>query len=143
MTRSSLILRFKNLLNDLQDRFSIINNLVTDKIYIFNNEINHLKSRLSLDYIAEIISKLYDQKENLDRILSISIENKLSGLHQKISDYKKSLDSNNIKNILEKGFGLIKDENDKIVNKSKMLSIGQKISINLIDGKVEAEIIEK
>jgi len=86
---------------------------------------------------------LFDQKENLDRILNISIENKLSNLERKISSYKKSLDSNNIRNILQKGFGLIKDEDNKIISKSKMLSKGQKININFIDGKVEAKIIEK
>ena len=76
-------------------------------------------------------------------MLSINIRNKLSGLHQSLSGYRKSLDSNNISNILMKGFTLIKDENNKIINKTKMLSLGQKISINFVDGKVEAKIIEK
>ncbi len=132
-----------DLLLDLKNSISLIKNLADNRISFLDNQNNHFKSRLSLDYIEQIISRLFDQKENLDRILNISIENKLSNLERKISSYKKSLDSNNIRNILQKGFGLIKDENNKIISKSKMLSKGQKININFIDGKVEAKIIEK
>ena len=133
----------KNLLNELYNDTAFIQNSINSKLLFLNNETNHLKSRLSVDYITEIINRLYDQKENLDRILSVNVQDKISSLYQKVSGYKKSLDSNNIKNILQKGFGLIKNKDNKVISKAKRLNIGQKISIYFIDGKIEAEIIEK
>ena len=133
----------KNLLNELNDDIVFIENLTNAKLLFLNNETNHLKNRLSLDYVTQIINRLYDQKENLDKILSTSVRNKISAICQRVEECKKSLDSNNIKNILKKGFGLIKDKDNKLISKSKALSVGQKISIDFIDGKVEAKIIEK
>ena len=133
----------KNLLNELNNDDILIENIINAKLLFLNNETNHLKSRLSLDYVTQIINRLYDQKENLDKILSSSVKNKISDICQSVEKYKKSLDSNNIKNILKKGFGLIKDKDNKLIGKSKELIVGQKISIDFIDGKVEAKIIEK
>ena len=61
-------------------------------------------------------------------------------LYQK---YKKRLDSNNINNILKKGFSLVLDKNGELVLNSKTLKLRDLIDINFSDGKVGAKIIEK
>ena len=132
-----------NVLADIKTYNSSIKHSLEKKIDFLRNENKHLKSHLSIDYISEIVNKIINDKNNLDKILYMNIENRLTYLSKLLSQYRKRLDSNNIKNILKKGFSLVLDKNGELVSKSKTLKLEDLVDINFSDGKVGAKIIEK
>ena len=132
-----------NIRSDIKTYKSSIKHSLEKRIEFLHNENKHLKSHLSIDYISEIVNKIINDKNNLDKILDMNIKNKLTYLSKLLYQYKKRLDSNNISNILKKGFSLVLDKNGELVSNSKTLKLRDLIDIKFSDGKVGAKIIEK
>ncbi len=133
----------RNALSEVANCRDLIKHSLEKKVDFLSNENKHFKSHLSVDYILEIISRVMNEKKNLDRILSINIKNRLIYLHKMLSQYNKRLDGNKINNILRKGFTLISDKEGNVIQKSKKIKLSDEICINFSDGKVGAKIIEE
>ena len=133
----------KNLLSDIKDYKNSVKHSLEKRIDFLSNENKHLKSHLSVDYISDIINRIINEKNNLDRILSINIKNRLTHLSKILSQYNKRLENNKLNNILKKGFAVVADKSGNIIQRSKKIKISDEICINFLDGKVEAKIIEK
>ena len=59
------------------------------------------------------------------------ITDKMSYLADSILQYKKRLNNNNLRTILNRGFGIIKDEKGYIVSGLDQISINEKLLIEL------------
>ncbi len=88
--------------------------------------------------------KLIEQKNEINLLKSrliYIIERKLTKEKQEIAFIKSKLELLSPFKLLEKGYALIKDENDKPISSSGVLQKGKKIQIILKDGSKTAQII--
>lgn len=111
-------------------------NLVTKRQY----DLNSLKLRLSY---SNVLFKIEDEKEyikdlkiKLYDIIEKNIHNKKDSLKKYIS----ILEANNHKSIIKKGYAIVKDENNELINSIEKLKELKKAFITLQDGTIEINI---
>lgn len=110
------------------------------------NKINYYKEKINrykTNYILNKPSKMYDmkikeleiQKEKLNNIFI----NNINILKNKINNISIKLDLLNPKNILKKGYSIVKSDN-KIIKDIKNINIGNKLNIILNKGELITEV---
>jgi exodeoxyribonuclease VII large subunit len=113
-----------------------------------------------INYIQESNSKIINyenriQQTLLQRIHSIKIKiqnaaNQLGRLpneikinKEKVINYERLLNSLNPKNVLQRGYAVIKNNNGKVLDNIKNVNVNDDISIQLINGELLAKILNK
>ena len=79
-----------------------------------------------------------DRLDALGRRADGAITNDLKRLRSGLSAHERVLQSLSYKNVLKRGYAVIRDENDRPVSRSEALSAGQHIAIEFADGRVSA-----
>jgi exodeoxyribonuclease VII large subunit len=84
----------------------------------------------------------YEQKTDfaLKQIKS-TIANKIKNAQNNVLALEKLLKSNNYQEILRRGFVLLKNENGDLISSVSQIKINDKISAQMADGKVKAQVI--
>ena len=76
-------------------------------------------------------------------LINLKINNYLDNLYKNFDFLKKSLNLINPQNILNKGYSIILNEEGKLISSIDNVSIGEKISIQIKDGNIKANVSGK
>jgi len=140
--------KFKNnvlVINDYKEQVNnyknTLENLVNIKITEAWEELQFYKESLQKKDPQVNLLKKQNEVEILKSKLIYLTEKKLLKNKQEIAYLKSKLELLSPFKLLEKGYALIKDENDNPVSSSNLLTKGKKIEIILKDGKKEAMIL--
>jgi exodeoxyribonuclease VII large subunit len=79
-----------------------------------------------------------DRLESLGRRADSAVVNDLRRARQSLVSQDRVLQSLSYKNVLARGYAVIRDENDRPVSRADGLSHGQTIAIEFADGRVDA-----
>ncbi|SMC17542.1 Exodeoxyribonuclease VII large subunit [Clostridium acidisoli DSM 12555] len=115
---------------------------------LVKNNINNEKSKLfnykkSLEYNSPVvlITNAYKQLDNLNDTLNVSVRNRLKLEEQKLSKINALLNAHNPLNVLNRGYAIIKDEDNNLITHIGELSTKNNINITLKDGNANFNII--
>lgn len=111
----------EEVLLDLKQYQSLFKKLISNKIKDDENRLLNIKTNKKLQNLESLYEgyelKLNNLKKNLDILYIKSLKEK----EMNIKNLNSLIEAYNPKNILEKGFVIIKDENNKIIKESKNL----------------------
>ena len=102
-------------------------------LYSFDTSFEKFKNKL-LKLNQEVVSCQYD----LINKINLLLQNKLI----KINFYETQFELNHPKNIMKKGYGIVKSKSGKILNKISKININDNVNILLEDGIANAKINE-
>ncbi len=126
----------KSLFDDINQKI-IINNL-NQKAHSFSS----LKKEIDL---KKILLKMKISQVELNKLIRI-FDNLIFALFkQKYKDYETNfrlLENSNFTKVFSKGFVKVQKTNGQSVSKSKNLSIGEKLDLIFLDGKIKVKVIE-
>ncbi len=130
----------KNLIDNskqkLNERFSHLYRLNSFKINEKENRLNLLNLKNPKSQVLRAEKTLKNVKKNIDNIIFLYLKNK----SQILESNSKVLDTSSYQKWLEKGFAIIKNNNNKIIKNAKELRIKEEIKINLFEGVVNAKV---
>lgn len=120
-----------------------INRNLNNKIVLYRNEVRQLKLRLDhMNPIYQLRQKrqhLIELEQKLEQTMDAIIKNK----RYKLAIYIEKLEGLSPIKKLNKGYALVANEKDEVVNRLDRVEIGDKISISIIDGDLRATVEEK
>lgn len=124
----SRMINYLNLLSiKTENIFNNFNQAIKTIIFLLNEKIFQISSTLQ---------KLENFKNKLVAGAGLNLKNK-----QNLIDLSQiKLDFLNPKNILKKGYGVVYSKSKKVISSIKKLKKGEKIEVELFDGKFEAEV---
>jgi exodeoxyribonuclease VII large subunit len=132
---------------DLDEANSKINNYREDLRKVVKNHINNERSKLftykkSLDYNSPVafITNAYTHLDKLNEILNVRIKNKVQFEEQKLSKISALLNAHNPLNVLNRGYAIIKDEDNNLIVNIDELSKRDIVKIKLKDGSATFHI---
>ncbi len=119
--RSAALISPKQMLANMEQRLDMSREKINSAIlYLFKNkEQSLLKNTLKPNVLLNLV------------------ENR----KLKIENYKKLLESYNYKNVLNRGYSIIKDSTGNLIKSANLLEIGAVVNLTLSDGERKAEII--
>ena len=112
------------------------------KNFIENNFLKIQKIAIKSDFIFERI-KIFQQKNfyNFEAIKK-NVENNLIQKNILLEGFASTIKSSNYKQMLERGFAVLKDKNNRVITNCEDLKNQQKFIINMQDGEVFAHFGE-
>lgn len=120
-----------------------INGILNNKLVLYRNEIRQFNIRLDhMNPIYQLRQKrqyLIDLQQRLEQTMDTIITNR----RHKLAIYIEKLEGLSPLKKLNKGYALLVNEKDEVVNRLDRVSIGEKISISIIDGDLIAKIEKK
>ncbi len=102
-----------------------------------------LKSKL--DYLSpnSYVLSLYERIDRLSKALDLSIFKIIEENDYKLTKKKILLDSLNSFRILERGYSIVVDNRNSVINSVDKLSLGDVFRIKFIDGECSVKLVEK
>lgn len=119
------------LLHLKEELINTIEEAVNDRF----NQIDELKGRLKLYSPENYIVNQYDKIDNLKNKLSFFVKLKMEKENGRLQVMNHRLIGNNPLNILNKGYGIIKDNNNKVIESIEVLKNEDIVDIALKDGR--------
>ncbi|CCQ96005.1 Exodeoxyribonuclease 7 large subunit [[Clostridium] ultunense Esp] len=132
----------KKLIENLNQTFARLNNSFN---YIINENIiklNYMKRSLEFYNPIYQLKERAQEQDNLFRKLSLIIERKLDGNKNKLSSMLNSLNYLNPISSLDRGYGIILDEKNNIVNTVDHVSEDEKLKLLIKDGIIEVKVVK-
>ena len=126
----------KSLFDDINQKI-IINNL-NQKAHSFSS----LKKEIDL---KKILLKMKISEVELNKLIRIFDNLIFTLFKQKYKDYETNfrlLENSNLTKVFSKGFVKVQKTNGQSVSKSKNLSVGEKLDLIFLDGKIKVKVIE-
>ncbi|MBL6785298.1 MAG: exodeoxyribonuclease VII large subunit [Rickettsiales bacterium] len=120
--------KIDNLCNFLNQKAKNITNNKANKLnYISINKYSYYNK----------ISNNFRKADELDKKLTKSLLTKIDLESKNLSSLSKLMDSLSYKNVLKRGFSIIRDENNKILTNKEELKINKDIEIEFYDDKIK------
>lgn len=126
----------------LMSKISLLNKSLNQKIF---NCKAKFKITLNNSFFNDFLNKIYNYKNlvyNHKNYLDKVINTKIKQDKLKLENMACSLEKVSPINILKKGYSLVLDENNNVINSKLDVSKNQIVNINFYDGKKSAKIIE-
>ncbi len=133
----------EDVLNDLKQNKDYINTLMNNFLSNYIHKLTILKTNKSLTSLDKIYDAYFEKITNYEIKITNLFKNYIYNLDNKINNYKILADSSNPYNILNKGYCIIKDENDEIIYESKLLKDEGNNKIIFKDKEVDVSITKK
>lgn len=132
------LLQIEKYLNDLVKNIEFNKNIVLErkKERIFN--INLAKN----DILNEVSAKSR-QITYLSEILLMKSQNIINKNYEKIEFLQDLIFAKDYRNILKRGFAMIKDKDSKLISSIKNIKLKEELTIEMFDGEIEAYIFDK
>lgn len=130
----------RHLYESLEDKFSILNNLMIKRISIDKNKLKMLGNYI--DY-SNPMTKILNKRQDLDYLmkeLDDSLGNRLNDESNKLKEYKSSLKFYDKYLSLDTGFGIVYDKNNRMIKSINDICLKDKLSILLKDGILEVVV---
>lgn len=135
----------KQILDSACERFVIYSNKFD--LSIINFFESKAKRLLEIKFDSEkILNKIEISKQKIkfvDEKLITLIKRYLDNSEIRLENLSRMLQNSNYDKILKRGFALIKDKNNNLVSSISSANVGDKISIQLSDGQLGAEVNNK
>ena len=98
-----------------------------------------------LDYVSPYsrVLRLYERTDQLSKMLDFSISKIIEKNDYKLTKKEILLDSLNSFRVLERGYSIVIDDKNDIVNSVDKLSVGDVFRVKFIDGKCRLKLIGK
>ncbi len=130
---NQLISKRKDLENDLNNALSSKISYLQEKVYKYD-----LKNLNSL--ILSKIENIYYRSVNATNDIELAQNNKLTNFTNRYNLAKLEIDSLNPNSILKKGYSIVRDKDNKIINSKKSIKCDDDIKITFIDGDISAKV---
>lgn len=118
-------------------------NKMSNKIIYYRNELKYLNTRLShVSPIYQLRQKrqyLLDLEQRIEQTMEIIMTNK----RHKLAIYIEKLEGLSPLKKLNKGYSLVVNDKDEVVNRLDKVDLGDQVSISVIDGDIKAVVNEK
>ena len=118
-----------------------VNLVLTRKHVVLENQLNNQTK--TLKNINQANTDTADNVKKYRKTILNNLCNKLSQLEQLIKLKSQRIYQINPKNILKKGYAIIRDEKDKIIKDSATAKHHKNLLIEMVDGQFEAERKDK
>lgn len=129
--------------NQIGDYRKNFNGILNNKLTLYRNEVRQLNIRLDhMNPIYQLRQKrqyLIDLEQKLEQKVNLIVNNK----RYKLNIYIEKLEGLSPLKKLNKGYALVVNEKNEVVNRLDRVEIGEKVSISMIDGDLIAQIEEK
>ncbi len=128
------------LLADLAGMQLMLNDYIDHKIQQYRQ--NLLAEKSSLNFLSPI-NRIRNDQQRLDEVsmrMERIIHHKLSLSKSGLMGLGSRLQSLNPKNVLQRGYAIVSDENDNIVSSIKKVQKGDPIKVQLVDGVLVSEV---
>ena len=133
----------RNILSDIKAYYSTITEHMNRKIIRYRNETKQFSIRL---HYVNPIYQIRQQRQyllDLEQKLGQRMEKVIHNKRHKLDLYIEKLDGLSPLRKLNKGYALVVNEKEEVVNQLERVNVGEKISISLIDGDILATVEEK
>jgi len=131
-------------LKELNDEIKAFRELLLRSVqFKFNkeyNKVNLLNKTLKLNNPLNFIVNQYNHIDNLKENLSFKFNATVSLEKQKLSKYNALLQAHNPLNVLNKGYALLQDNDNKVINEIENLKNIKQVKITLKDGNAKFKI---
>ena len=132
-----------DVLLDLKQNKDYINTIMNNYLSIYIHKLTILKTNKSLTSLDKIYDSYYEKINNYSIKNNNLFTNYILNLDNKINKFKLLADSSNPYNILNKGYCIIKNENNEIIYNSNLLKKEGNNKIIFKDKEVNVTIIKK
>ena len=140
LTPDTLSRRFSDWRNRLNERSALSDRILERLIDRQRARLDRFDATLSAvpSRLTAQIDRSRDRFDALSRRAESAVSNDLRRARQMLSAQERMLQSLSYKNVLNRGYAVIRDENDKPVSRAASLLDGQRIAIEFGDGRVDA-----
>ena len=114
------------------------NSFLIDKF----NQVQMLKRTLELKSPENYIINQCNHIESLKEILDNKVNSRITAEKDKLGKYIALLNAHNPLNVLNKGYSIITDENQKVISTVEVIKKQEKVNIRLRDGSVVVSLTE-
>ena len=118
-----------NIVNSMENKISLLNQRV------INNNMENLTS-----IINSKIENMYYRSINCSNEIETNISQKITFFENKFNLAKLEIKSLNPKSILERGYSIVRDKNNKIVKSIKDVDIDDLLTISVSDGEILTKV---
>lgn len=115
--------------------------LITYKLKNLALEITAKENSLKSIKPGNLINSKLDELKSYRKRLNLGIKINFEKLNKDLKHKRVVIESLSQKNILKRGFSIVKDEDGKIVSSAKQLKKEQQIEINFDDSKAKAKVL--
>ena len=132
----------RDIMGQIESYYKHINNKLENKITYYRNELKHYNTRLS--YVNPIY-KIRQQRQylvDLEQRLEQTMDRIVKDKRHKLAIYIEKIEGLSPLKKLNKGYSLVVNEEDKVVNSIDRVDIGEKVSISVLDGDIIAIVNE-
>lgn len=131
-----------NLVSNINDAHDKLEILIKRYISRHQSEVKHL--RKNIDYFNPLnrLKQREEELENVFKNFKFAIVKELSDKSNQLTQIKLKLDFLNPMMSLDKGYGLLRNNNDKVIGSIENLEIDDTIYISLKDGRIEAVVTD-
>lgn len=133
----------REIMGQIDNYYKSLNNNINNKVIYYRNELKHFNTRLS--YVNPIY-KLRQKRQlllDLEQRLGQAIDMIMTNKRHKLAIYIEKMEGLSPLKKLNKGYSLVVNEKDEVVNSIKKLDIGDNVTISVLDGDINATVNEK
>ena len=125
-------------LNNYKNRlYTCAHNKIKDE----KNRLNFLKKTLDLNSPLVYIANQYNNVDKLKELLNFKLNVKINEKKEKLAKINALLSANNPLNILNRGYSIIEDEGNNVINSIEDLNKKGKIKVTMKDGTSKFKLI--
>jgi len=133
----------KDLLEELNQTKHYINTLIISKINDYMANLTNISKNKSLTNISNIFDLKIEKLEFKKTFLNNFISKIFTSLDNDLLTKEKLINAFNPENLLKKGYSIVYDSNNKIVNSKNNVSIEDILKIKMTDGEIKTVVKEK
>ena len=135
--------RVKDWRYEIEDFTEQMRDALTEKIRNKKQSLESLNNRISPLKLASELSEKKIKLVLLNQKQISAMKDILDAKDEKLKISMASLDALSPLSVLNRGYSIIKDENDHILRDVKQIVVNDKLKIRLANGKLEAKVVKK
>ncbi len=135
--------RVKDWRYEIEDFTEQMRLALAEKIKDKKQFLENLNGRISPLKLASELSEKKIKLVLLNQKQISAMKDILDGTDEKLKISMASLDALSPLSVLNRGYSIVKDENDEILRDANQINVNDKLKIRLANGKLEAEVIRK
>ena len=120
-----------------------LDEIITDKISNYTHKLELLKKNSFFENPKVMYENTLIEVENTSKRLDSFMNHLLEMRKEKLSSYKKQLESLSIDNTLQRGFSIMQSEDGKIISSIKDVEVNQMVKTRLHGGVITARVTDK
>jgi exodeoxyribonuclease VII large subunit len=131
---------YNQLISKREDLEKDLNNALSSKVSYLQEKVNKYDLKNLNSLILSKIENIYYRSVNATNDIELAQNNKLRDFTNRYNLAKLEIDSLNPKSILKKGYSIVRDKDNKIINSKNSVKCDADITITFIDGDINAKV---